>query len=227
MAAELRFCPTCGAQIEWSSPEADPFPCRSCGWSPPAEGFPTVERETENRHNAETLPLPKEQAAMLGLEAESKPEAPAESDAEPEPEAASGPAVPADGPALFRQLTSPTEQMESSDELLEQVPEELRGVLAARMKSTEKPELKSSHDDTVESLKARGDHVTEDARGARTSSGSSRSSDLSPFEVDRMATQQDGDVQPRASVPICPECQAASPAGETRCQWCGADLPQE
>lgn len=207
MAANPRNCPACGAEL---LTEADPFPCPFCNWAPAEGEFPTADLHIESRHNAETLPLPKEQAAALGLEVELEP-----SD-EPEP-----------GPATLRRLTEASQGPPDRDELLEQVPEEMRGVLAARMQAADEAREKGFGQDTIASLKNRGYQVTEDARGARITGGSSRSPDLSPHEMVRMAAEQEGGVQPQGKLPICPECKAASPVGATRCQWCGAELPQE
>lgn len=221
MAADLRTCPACGAALELATTDPQSSPCTFCGWTPPAEGFPTADPDHESRYNAETLPLPKEQVEKLRLAEDSLSEPP-DRQAPDEP-----PTPPADGPAHFRQLTKPSEAPSADEELLEQVPEELRGVLAARMQAADEAAGKGLRPETVESLKARGYQVIEDARGARLTGGDSRSSDFSPYEMVRMAAEQEGGVQPREKLPICPECQAASPVGSERCQWCGAELPQE
>ncbi len=229
MAANLHDCPSCGAQLERTTAEADPFPCPFCGYAPPQAEFRSADPQTEGSHDAETLPLPKQQVATLGLETEStnQPAAEsAESDAELQAPATPPDAEPSPGPATLRQLTEASEGPAERDDLLEQVPEEMRGVLAARMQAADEAKSKGLRPDTVESLKARGYQVTEDARGARLTGGSARSSDFSPHETVSMAAEQDGGVQPRGQLPICPECQAASPVGATRCQWCDAELPQ-
>lgn len=211
MAADRRTCPACGAALELATAEVPSIRCGFCGWTAAADDFPTADPDTQSRYNAETLPLPQEPAAELELDAEHEPEEPS--------------ARPEDGPAQFLELTKPSQAPVADEQLLEQVPEELRGVLAERMQAADQAAGRGFRPETVESLKARGYQVTEDARGARISGGSSRSPDLSPYEMVRMAAEQDGGVQPRAKLPICPECQAASPVGEKRCQWCGADLP--
>lgn len=186
-----------------------------------------MDPDAENRYNAETLPLPKDMASKLGLEAE-QPIPPAVPEAEP-PSPATEPAASQlrRGPADFRQLTNPTDDPIGDEELLEQVPDDMREVLAARLKAADEEKQGALREETVESLKARGYQVTEDARGARITGGSSRSTDFSPHEMVRMAAEQEGGVQPRGKLPICPECQAASPIGSANCQWCGAELPQD
>lgn len=248
MAASLHQCPACGAEL----PEADPFPCKFCNWTPAEDEFPTLDPQSESRYNAETLPLPKEQADALGLELESdqpaadadEPEpateagetepaadadepAPATEADESEPAAESGEIEPQPGPATLRRLTEASQGPADREELLDQVPEELRGVLAARMQAADEAKDKGLRKETIDSLKNRGYQVTEDARGARITGGSSRSSDFSPYEMVSMAAEQEGGVQPRGKLSMCPECDSASPVGATRCQWCGADLPQE
>lgn len=237
MAADVRTCPACGAALELASTDAQSTHCSFCGWTPPAEGYPSADPNTESRFNAETLPLPKEQAAELELGEQSLSE-PVEAPSEPSETADSQKSAdeqapdeshtqPADGPAHFRQLTKPSQAPSADEELLEQVPEDLRGVLAARMQAADEAAGKGFRPETVESLKARGYQVTEDARGARITGGDSRSSDFSPHEMVRMAAEQEGGVQPRHKLPICPECQAASPVGAERCQWCDAELSHE
>lgn len=240
---ELRVCPACGASSESASAAGTPFRCSFCGWTAPPDAFPTLDPEAESRFNAETLPLPKEQAAALGLDQAAEPafgsepagQEPQQSEltAPQQPGEASAPesslppsgesAAPADGPAHFRQLTDPTNSSEGSEEVLEQVPEELREVLAERMKTANQQGLRP---ETIHSLRASGYHVEEDPGGVRLSGGTSRSPTLSPSDMVRIAAEQEGGVQPRAALPICPECQAASPIGSARCQWCGAELPQ-
>jgi len=241
---EMRVCPACGASSTSASDAGTAFRCSFCGWTDAADAFPTLDPEAESRFNAETLPLPKEQAAALGLEQAAEPEAGTEPAGQvpeqSEPTApqqageSSAPAVPlppagesaapADGPAHFRQLTDPTNSSEGSEEVLEQVPEELREVLAERMQTAKQQGLRP---ETVQSLRASGYHVEDDPGGVRLTGGTSKSPTLSPSDMVRIAAEQEGGVQPRAALPICPECQAVSPLGSARCQWCGAELPQQ
>lgn len=229
MAAETRDCPACGAPLELASQDAESIRCGFCQWTPSAQEFPAPDPESESRFNAATLPLPREQ--VEGSEAQADPETTeAASDDGPgsaNTSAGTEPERPADTTAHFRQLTRPPDAPGDALELLEQVPEELRGVLAARLQAASDSRDKGFRKDTVESLKARGYQVTEDARGARISGGGNRGAELSPFEMVRMAAEEEGGVQPRGKLPICPECQAVSPLGSERCQWCGADLPHD
>jgi hypothetical protein len=121
-------------------------------------------------------------------------------------------------PAQFRELLKPGSEPEH---LLEQVPEQMRGVLAARLKAAEESEGPSFSEKAASNLRDQGYVISEDARGVRFSAAPGQSAGLSASDVVKMAADLDGGVQPQTKLPICSKCQAASPVGETQCQWCG------
>lgn len=122
------------------------------------------------------------------------------------------------GPAQFRELLEPGNDPEH---LLDQVPEEMRGVLAARLKAAEDSNTPSFSEATSSLLRDQGYIVSQDARGARLSATPGQAAEFSPSEVVKLAADLDGGVQPQAKLPICSKCQSASPVGNTHCQWCG------
>ncbi len=122
------------------------------------------------------------------------------------------------GSAQFRELLEPGSDPEH---LLDQVPEEMRGVLAARLKAAEDSITPSFSEATSSSLRDQGYIVSQDARGARLSAAPGQAADFSPSEVVKLAADLDGGVQPQAKLPICSICQSASPVGDSHCQWCG------
>jgi len=128
------------------------------------------------------------------------------------------------GSAQFRELLEPGSDPEH---LFDQVPEEMRGVLAARLKAVEDTGSPSFSEPTASSLRGQGYIVSQDARGARLSATPGQAADFSPSEVVKLAADLDGGVQPQAKLPICSNCQSASPVGETHCQWCGAPFSDE
>jgi len=128
------------------------------------------------------------------------------------------------GSAQLRELLEPGSDPEH---LLDQVPEEMRGVLAARLKAAEDSITPSFSEATSSSLRDQGYIVSQDARGARLSATPGQAADFSPSEVVKLAADLDGGVQPQAKLPICSNCQSASPVGDTHCQWCGAPFSDD
>lgn len=130
------------------------------------------------------------------------------------------------GPNHFRQLL--TEQVNNSEDLLDQVPEDLREILASRL-GTPTPEVRSEFgEDTAQALRGLGYTVSQDLHGARIS-GAPRvggpPAALSPSDVVKLAAELEGGVKPRGQLPVCPKCQGLSPIGQSKCQWCGEPLP--
>ena len=128
----------------------------------------------------------------------------------------------------FRRLLK--ESSAQPDDLLEQVPEEMRGILAGRLRAAAAGATAEFSEDSRRSLRAMGYAVAEDSHGARISpmprSGSPPSA-LSASDVVRMAAELDGGIQTRTQHPACSKCQGVSPVGQTKCQWCGEPLPSE
>ena len=121
-------------------------------------------------------------------------------------------------PAHLRDLMG---QEGEPEHLLDQVPEEMRGVLAARLKAAEEAEHPTFSEHTESTLREQGYVISEDAHGARLAGAPSQVSDLSASDVVKMAAELDGGVQPQVKLPICEKCEAASPVGSENCQWCG------
>ncbi|GMR10645.1 MAG: hypothetical protein BMS9Abin28_1466 [Anaerolineae bacterium] len=226
MEQDLRTCPGCGA------PAPNHSPCPYCSWtpdlseepnldaiealgSPPAEDLPDDSQARTYEIGDMLIDAAQEDSPGTEIESENLPEGEAQIEDAGPPETEK--AIETD-PVQFSELLKPGGEPEH---LLEQVPEELRGVLAARLKAAEETERPSFSKNTASNLRRQGYVISEDARGARLAAAPGRSGDLSASDVVKMAADLDGGVQPHTELPICSECQAASPVGETQCQWCG------
>lgn len=215
MEQDLRACPSCGAPAPASAP------CPYCSWTP--EATPQVESEAESER-----PLAPQSATQDHPQGElaQASEPVAASTPSPSDEPASDQAREAP-PANFRQLLDGSGSVDESEEVLEQVPEEMRGLLAARLKAAGEGERDEFREQTEASLRNQGYSVEQDARGARIAgTPGAKAPELSPRDVVKMASELDGGVQPQSKLPICEECQAASPIGSDNCQWCGEPFPQ-
>ena len=215
MEQDLRNCPGCGAL----APETEA--CVYCDWAPetrlPASASEATDPLLNSTHEDEHGQVPA--APSEGAQDEPAPES--SRDLESSPQGASDSEL-----TPFRKLIQAAELSSQAEELLDQVPEEMRGVLAARLKANEDSPEEALRDDTVASLRNQGFLVSEDARGARISGDSSAEpADLSPYQVVSLAAEQEGGVQPQQKLQMCAECQSASPAGSTSCQWCGEPFP--
>ncbi len=202
MEQDLRTCPSCGA------PSSDHPSCPYCGWTPDLSEEPNVDAiESIGSPSAANLPddssEPTDRTGEMLLD-----------EAEPI----------GTGSAQFRELLKPDSDPEH---LLDQVPEEMRGVLAARLKAAEETDSPMFSETTAATLRDRGFIVSEDVHGARLSAAPGQSADLSASDVVKLAADLDGGVQPQTELPICSSCQAASPIGELQCQWCGEPFSDE
>ena len=78
------------------------------------------------------------------------------------------------------------------------------------------------------SLSRHGFVVEEDAHGLRLSGVASRpgglSSELSPYDVVRLAAELEGGVVPMDQRKRCPKCDAVVAPGDKQCQWCSEPL---
>jgi len=78
------------------------------------------------------------------------------------------------------------------------------------------------------SLSRQGFVLEEDARGLRLSGVTSRprglSSQLSPYDVVRLAAELEGGVVPMDQRKRCPKCEAVVCPGDKQCQWCSEPL---
>jgi hypothetical protein len=79
-----------------------------------------------------------------------------------------------------------------------------------------------------QSLSRQGFVVEEDVHGLRLSGVASRpgglSSQLSPYDVVRLAAELEGGIVPIDQRKRCPKCDAVVSPGDKRCQWCGENL---
>jgi hypothetical protein len=79
-----------------------------------------------------------------------------------------------------------------------------------------------------QSLSRQGFVVEEDAHGLRLSGVASRpgglSSQLSPYDIVRLAAELEGGVVPIDQRKRCPKCEAVVNPGDKRCQWCSEPL---
>jgi len=101
----------------------------------------------------------------------------------------------------------------------------------------QKPE--SKHEDSLpspedrdeerrQSLSRQGFVLQEDAHGLRLSGVSTRprglSSQLSPYDVVRLAAELEGGIVPMEQRKHCPKCNAVVNPRDKRCQWCSEIL---
>ena len=191
MDQDLSSCPGCGAYF------SDQLPCPYCGWTSEANNQPTPPQIASSTEAA--TPNPTNETASK----------------EPGEELPHGEEI---SPAPFRDLTKPGDDTEH---LLDQVPEEMRGVLAARLKAAYEITGSNFSEATASALREQGYVVSEDAHGARLTASPGNSDDFSPSDVVKLAADLDGGVQPQTKLPICGNCRSASPIGELQCQWCG------
>ena len=201
MEQDLRTCPGCGA------PSSDHPSCPYCGWT------------TEVIEPSD----PPQDASFDGFPEDTTPQT-STIEISPTDRGEESPQINELSPAPFRDLTK---EGDDAEHLLDQVPEEMRGVLAARLKAVEEAKGVSFSETTASNLREQGYIVSEDARGARLTATPGHSDDLSPSEVVKLAADLDGGVQPQTKLPICSKCQAASPIGELQCQWCGNPFSDE
>jgi hypothetical protein len=79
-----------------------------------------------------------------------------------------------------------------------------------------------------QSLSRQGFVIQEDAHGLRLSGIASRPgglrSQLSPYDVVRLAAELEGGVVPMEERKRCPKCDAVVNPGDKRCQWCSEIL---
>lgn len=179
-----------------SSP--DLTPCSYCGWTTEySDEFPLDDSSPNHSiPEAETPPEPPQFDLKRNADAEHT--------------------------AGFRDLLEPSE---GPEHLLEQVPEDMRGILAARLRAIDEQRSPDFDDSTTSRLREQGFLVSEDAHGARLTGSTGQATDLSASDVVKMAADLDGGVQNRTALPICPKCDSASPIGDTNCQWCGEPFP--
>jgi hypothetical protein len=90
------------------------------------------------------------------------------------------------------------------------------------------PSLEERAEASRQILSRQGFVVQEDAHGLRLSGVASRpgglSSQLSPYDVIRLAAELEGGVIPVEQRKHCPKCDAVVNPGDKRCQWCSEIL---
>lgn len=183
------------------APSSDHPSCPYCGWTPEGIEHSNTSRSEESSADA-TAQAPTNEIGLAdqGEKASQIP------------------------PAPFRDLTK---QADSAEHLLDQVPDEMRGVLAARLKAADEAAGPTFSEATISTLREQGYVVSGDAHGARLTATPGKSDVFSPSEIVKLAADLDGGVQPQTKLPICSNCQAASPIGELQCQWCGEPFSDE
>lgn len=214
MEQDLRACPSCGA------PAPALAPCPYCSWTPEptssAESGVESGQPISNRQTVNHSKIPQDDRAEIDSSAVVS-----------EASGSSDPSSEDAQPASIRQLLDGSESANESQEILDQVPEDMRALLAARLKATGEGEGREFSEHTEASLRNQGYYVEEDARGARiVGTPGAPTPELSPADVVKMAAELDGGVQPKTELPFCEHCDSASPIGSTNCQWCGEPLPQ-
>jgi ribosomal protein S27AE len=202
MEQDLRTCPRCGA------PSSDRSSCPYCGWTPEVvePSNPSQIASSDGSPEEEVATQASTNEIGLAHQGEDLPQ------------------VDQFSPAPFRDLTK---EGVDAEHLLDQVPEDMRGVLAARLKAADEAVGSNFSETTASILREQGYVVSEDARGARLTATRGQSDDLSPSEVVKLAADLDGGIQLQTKLPICSNCQAASPIGELQCQWCGEPFSDE
>ena len=184
------------------SPTLERRLCPDCGAS-----FYLIPEDSELPPHGCPGPSPQ---ASDSAQAESPPATPA-----PEPTGEPEPAV--DAPEA--EPATPTDQASLFDSLQDQV----------RVKQPSAPQSRGElKEQTARFLRERGYLLNEDAHGLRISgnpSGGPSGFTLSPSDIVRLAAELDGGVKQAASLQTCPKCQARTPAGQAKCQWCGEPFP--
>ena len=207
MEKELRTCPGCGAST--------PDPCPYCGWAPDRSKLSHIAAPMETPAQSEAPSPSTDAVEEVPLITEETEPGDAILEGQEVPRTAEAP------PDHFRDLLKPGQE---PIHLLEQVPEEMRAILAGRLKAAEEVDSPSFSENAASSLRGQGYLISQDARGARFAAAPGQSADLSASDVVKMAADMDGGIQPRTNLPICSKCQSASPIGEKQCQWCGEPL---
>ena len=207
MEQDMHVCPGCGAST--------PDPCPYCGWTPDRSQPSHIAAALESPAQSEEPPAATYSVEEGPLITEGTVPDDAILDGQEVPETAAAP------PDHFRDLLRPGQEPIN---LLEQVPEEMRAILAGRLKAAEETDSPSFSENAASSLRGQGYFISQDARGARFAAAPGQSANLSPSDVVKMAAELDGGIQPRTKLAICSKCQSASPIGEKQCQWCGEPL---
>jgi hypothetical protein len=118
------------------------------------------------------------------------------------------------------------------DEILEDLPEETRSLLAEGTKKGSESDTDDGMDDRMlHHLREKGYVISQDGDSLRLDSSLSRPeggpSMMSPHDIVKLVAGMDGGIVPPEKRLQCPKCEAATPSGEKRCQWCGEPLSQD
>lgn len=136
----------------------------------------------------------------------------------------------------FRDLIAETHTSDESDrwpdEILEDLPEEARALFSESKQETSRPDEDEDLDGhMLHHLREQGYVISQDGDGLRLDSSLSRpgggAGTMSPHDIVKLVADMEGGVVPPAKRLHCPKCQAMTPSGETRCQWCGEPLQQD
>ncbi|MBN2554672.1 MAG: hypothetical protein JXA97_01930 [Anaerolineales bacterium] len=126
---------------------------------------------------------------------------------------------------ILHEASSQEASPSALEALLEDLDPEARELLKHQAPKASAPQPGGFREDFAQSLRYQGYTVQEDARGIRIGGSPRSSGPSSPYDIVRMAAELDGGLKQGAERVFCPKCEAVLPAGSTKCQWCGADIP--
>ncbi len=115
--------------------------------------------------------------------------------------------------------------------LIEDLPEEIQELLRSDLQQP-RPNLGPKLSDALSSaLRDQGYVIEEDAHSVRLSDDLNRrgghASEISPYDVIRMASDLDGGIPSADELIHCPKCEALLPPDLTQCSWCGTELDHQ
>lgn len=130
----------------------------------------------------------------------------------------------------FRRLLKQHEEsaQQLPDELLEDLPPDTRALLKLRLQPPASGAGEKLSEDRIQYLRQQGYIVDQDAHGVRIggrlTGASSYDRGMSSSDIVRLAAELNGGMPSPSERKHCPQCEAMLPPGESRCQWCGADI---
>jgi hypothetical protein len=130
---------------------------------------------------------------------------------------------------LLKQHDESFTAQELPDELLEDLPPDTKELLKLRLQPPASGAAEKLSEDRIHYLRQQGYIVDQDAHGIRIGGRligtSSYDRGLSSSDIVRLAAELNGGVPSPSERKYCPKCEAMLPLGETRCQWCGIEIP--
>lgn len=137
-----------------------------------------------------------------------------------------------DARARFRRLLEQHDESTAEgllpDELLEDLPPDVQSLLKLRLQQPASGAGETLGEDRIQDLRQQGYIVDQDAHGVRIggrlTGASSYDRGLSSSDIVRLAAELNGGLPSSSERKHCPKCEAMLPPGESRCQWCGAEI---